>query len=560
MAGFADLFYLGQPDPRRRIAELLAGQQQLQQGPQPGAGGPAPAPAGPAPAPGPDGAAPPPGPAPAAAPGPQNASDAANANAQGGGQAPNPAPGQQTPNAPPQPMAYQSSPDMSASYAQLANPPNLMSLYMQLDARNRASDQMNRGFALMASHWASPEGKRAIMESVGAAPDAGQQVGDIMKLYGAQQQMGAQGEMLKNADAYDQKLNLPPGTARDMILTGRGDELVKSLEPTDMARNYAWAHTTYAANHPGASPDEIDEGAQGILLGMGGVGGGDSATRSWRAAKIQWDQNQSTKGTPYPWGVGAEDNPTSFAAWQGGQKAEETKQAEDQSEAATKLPTYVQNLTGARKKVTDILGITGVDDQGHPIIDPTREALLKSVIGNPFAQSYINGEPGVGREFQGWWAGLNDQQKQVLTDIKEATDPNTLIGGIGKRAPKRGFADVNDITSGLSGMHDVTKNYGHWMQGALGTIGAIDTATGNAYGASGQPESAPENTKDLIDPTYLYGGKLYPKGKRPLPIPADQLANAQQQIQQAANPEEMRQNLITHFRARNFDPTPLKGQ
>ena len=453
---------------------------------------------------------------------------------------------------------------MNASYQALANPPNIMSLYMQMQQRDQAMRGINSGLALIAANHSPPSMRQSIMQSLtGGGDDAGQTVGNLMSLYNAQTQMGATQDMLKNADAYDAKLGLPPGTSRAEILAGRGPDLVSKIAseaaPTDMAKNYAWARKTYADAHPGASPDDIEQGAQGILMGMGGMGGGDAATRSWRAAKIQWDQNPATKGTPYPWGVGADDNPTSFASWQGAQKVEETKQTEDQQDAAGKLPTYVQNLSGAKKKLTDILGVTGTDDQGHPVIDPDREALLKSVIGNPFAQSYVNGEPGVGREWTAWWSGLNDAQKQVLNDIKEATDPNTLIGGIGKRAPKRGAADVNDITSGLSGMHDVTKNYGHWAQGVLDTIGSIDTATGNAYGASGQVDQAPDNVKDLIDPTYLYGGKLYPKGQHPLPIPPDQLASAQQQIKSADNPEDMRQKLITHFRARNFDPTPLKG-
>ena len=448
---------------------------------------------------------------------------------------------------------------MAQSYQQLAQP-NLMNLYLQLQQRDQAMQGFNSGLALIAANHSPPSMRQAIMESANAgAGDAGTTVNNLMSLHGAMQQQAATQQLLSQAAAMDQKLGLPPGTSKAEILAGRGPDLVKALEPTDMARNYAWAHDTYAKAHPGASPEEIEEGAQGLLMGMSG-GGGDAATRSWRAAKIQWDANPSTKGTPYPWGVGADDNPSSFASWQTIQKTQETAQTQDQTEAASKLPTYVQNLNGARKKLTDILGVTGVDDQGHAVLDPAREALLKSVIGNPFAQSYVNGEPGVGREWTAWWSGLSQDQKQVLNDIKEATDPNTLIGGIGKRAPKRGAADVNDITSGLSGMHDVTKNYGHWLSGALDTIGSIDTATGNAYGASGQADQAPENVKDLIDPTYLYGGKLYPKGQHPLPIPADQLASAQQQIKNADNPEDMRQKLITHFRARNFDPTPLKGQ
>ena len=538
MAGIANLLFplLGSPDPSRQLAAMLSGQQQPGAQPPPGAAPPAAAPptAAGAAAAGPgDGSAPPPPPATPGAPPP--------------------------PGSPPQPQALQSSPDMAQSYQQLAQP-NLMNLYLQLQQRDQAMQGFNSGLALIAANHSPPSMRNAIMQSLtGGGGDAGTTVNNLMSLYGAQNQMAAQQQLMAQAPAIAAKLGMDEGTVRAEIMAGRGPDLVKSMEPTDMARNYQWAHDTYAKTHPGASPDEIEEGAQGLLMGMGGMGGGDAATRSWRAAKIQWDQNPATKGTPYPWGAGADDNPTSFASWQGAQKVEETKQTEDQQEAAGKLPTYVQNLSGARKKLTDILGVTGTDDQGHPILDPGREALLKSVIGNPYAQSYVNGEPGVGREWTAWWSGLSPEQKQVLNDIKEATDPNTLIGGIGKRAPKRGAADVNDITSGLSGMHDVTKNYGHWAQGVLDTIGSIDTATGNAYGASGQVDQAPDNVKDLIDPTYLYGGKLYPKGQHPLPIPPDQLASAQQQIKSADNPEDMRQKLITHFRARNFDPTPLKG-
>jgi hypothetical protein len=533
MAGLADLLYLGQPDPARQLAMALAGRQQ----PQPPQGGPPPGPA--------------PGPADPNAPAP----NAQPVNADPNAPAPNPAPGQPAPpNSAPQPQALQSTPDMAASYQTLANPPNLMSLYLQLQQRQSASDQINRGLALITANHSPPSMREAIMQSLtGGGQDAGQTVGNLMSLYQGQQQMAANQQLLAQSPDIATKLGMPEGVVRAEIMAGRGAELMRGLEPTDMARNYAWAHDTYAKAHPGASPDEIDQGAQGILLGMGG-GGGDSATRSWRAAKIQWDQNPATKGTPYPWGGGAEDNPTSFAAWQGAQKAEETKQTEDQQEAAGKLPTYVQNLTGARNKIADIIGLQPGGGQ-----DPAKKALLQSIIGNPFAQSYVNGEPGVGREWTAWWSGLSQEQKQVLNDIKEATDPNTLIGGLGKRAPKRGAADVNDITSGLSGLRDVTKGYDHWLDGAIGTVGAIDTATANAYGASGQADNAPENVKDRIDPTYLYGGKLYPKGAHPLPIPPDQLTATQAQIKGAPNPEMARQNAIKYFLARNFDPTPLKN-
>src|SRR5215469_7983799 len=214
MAGLADLLYLGQPNPAQQIAAALSGQPQPGQPPQ-GAGPNGPPPTSPN------------GPAPA--------------------QQQNPAPGSPPPpGSPPQPQALQSSPDMSASYQALANPPNLMSLYLQMDARQRASDQINKGFALIAAnHAGNPAMARSIMDSVGGGGDAGSTVGNLMSLYQGQQQMQAQQDMLKNADAWDQKLGLPPGTSRDMILAGRGNELIKSMEPTEQQRNIQAEHDAY---------------------------------------------------------------------------------------------------------------------------------------------------------------------------------------------------------------------------------------------------------------------------------------------------------------------------
>ena len=487
MAGLANLLYLGQPDPAQQLAALLSGQQPQgapPQGPAPPSGG-TPTPAG------------------------------------GAAAAPNPSPGAPPPpNSPPQPQAFQSTPDMAQSYQTLSNPPNIMNLMLQMQQREQAMQGFNHGLALIAAnHAGNPQSARAIMDSVGGGSDAGGTVNNLMSLYGAQNQMAAQQQLLAQAPAIAAKLGMDEATVRAEIMAGRGPELIKGLEPTEMARNYNWARDTYAKNHPGASPDDIEQGAQGILMGMGG-GGGDSATRSWRAAKIQWDQNPATKGTPYPWGAGAEDNPTSFASWQGAQKVEETKQTEDQQEAAGKLPTYVQNLTGARKKLTDILGVTGYDDQG-----PSHH---RSRPGSPPQERHRQPLRAVLRQRRAWGgarvdgvvgSSLSPAQKQVLNDIKEATDKNTLIGGLGKRAPKRGAADVNDITSGLSGMHDVTKNYGHWVQGALDTIGSIDKATGNAYGASGQADQRARERQGPDRPDLPLWRQTLPEGLAPAADP-----------------------------------------
>jgi hypothetical protein len=457
---------------------------------------------------------------------------------------------------------------MSASYSQLANPPNLMNLYLQLQQRQSASDQINRGFALIAAnHAGNPAMMRNIMESVGGGPDAGQTTQNLMSLYGAQQSMAAQQQELASAPDIAAKTGLPLSYVQGEIRAGRGGELVRGMAPTDMQKNYAWARKTYADAHPGATPDEIDEGAQGIMLGMAGMGGGDADTKSWRAAKIQWDQNPATKGTPYPWGTGADDNPTRFRAWSGSQVEADKSLASDQAEASKLGPQYRTNLEGARSRVAGILGI-----QPDGSIDPAREAQLKRLLGNNSAQKFINADPTKGgawdQDMATWWGGLEDADKALLTQIRDATDEKILIGGLKSRAPKRGSADASDIGVGLGGMRNVTQGYDDWITGAKNTLKAIDTATINSFGAQGTPEQAEdyarkhnlpvEEAVTLMDDNYLYGGSMYPKGKFAGAMTQPQLEAATAAIKRASDPEAERQKQIKLALIRNTDPKPLR--
>ena len=552
MPGFANLFYLGQPDPAQQLAALLAGRQ-----PQ---GAPSQGPAPPAATPAPTGGA--------AAAGPNAAP------APGDGSAPNPSPGDPPPpGSQPQPQALTPPPAMAQSYQALANPPNIMSLMVQMQQRQEAMAGINAGFAQIAANYSPPSMRNAIMQNANAGGgDAGTMVNNIMSLYGAQNQMAAQQQLLSQAPDIAAKLNMPEGIVRAQIMAGRGDELIRSLEPTDMAKNYAWAHKTYADAHPGASPDEIEQGAQGLLMGMGGMGGGDAATRSWRAAKIQWDQNPSTKGTAYPWGVGADDNPTSFVAWQTGQKQQEAEQTAAQGEAAKLGPQYRDNLQGARDRVAGIIGLKGYDQNGDPILDPARQAQLKNLLGTDMAQKFVNSDPTKqgtwDQDLASWWGGLGPSDQALLTQIRDATDEKTLLGGLKTRAPKRGSSDASDIGVNLGGMRNVTQPIDDWMPGALKTIKSIDTATMNSFGAQGTPEQAeqyarthglPNEAPTLMDDSYLSGGTMYPKGKAAGAMPQPQIDAATAAIKSAADPEAERQKQIKLALIRNTDPTPLKN-
>jgi hypothetical protein len=509
--GIANILYglTGQPDPARQIAELLSGSTAQQGGV------------------GPQGPVPPTQqPAPPATPGAP----------QSGG--------------PQQPRALESSPDMAGSYQQLAQP-NLMQLYLQLDARNRASEGINKGLALIAANYAgNPVSMRAIMDSVnGGGADAGSTVGNLMSLYSQQQNMSAQREMLAASPEIAQRTGLPLAVVQARIMAGGGADLVKDMETPEIGRNYDWARRTYSASHPNASADEIDEGAQNILLGVGGTGG-DALTKSYRIEKLIFQRNNP--GQPLPWG---NDDPMAFASWKNRQDALAT----DQQEAAQKLHSgYAQNITTLRGNIGGIIGLKPGGDPNNPDdYDQDRMALLKNALSKPGAQAYLSGDPTDWRT-QAKGIALEPEEKKLLDDIRDTTDKNQLFGSLNARAPKRGVSDVAAIGTGLARMQNVRQGFDSFMDGAKKTITAADTALGNGFGAAGEAENAPDYTKPLIDDAYLPGGSMYPYGKKPAPMTSDQIAQATAKIKSAADPEGERQILIKAARANNIDASPLQ--
>jgi hypothetical protein len=525
MAGIADLLYLGQPDPNQQIAQALSGQQ----------------PGGPAQGAGPPGAnpLPPNGPAPTNAPDPN---------------AP-PSPGNPPPNGPQQPMAYQSSPDMSASYAQLASPQanNLMSLYLRAYERDRAEDQINHGLALIAANYAgNPGSARAIMQSADAGRgDAGGMVNNLMQIYGFQQQQQAMQSMLAQAPAIAQKLGMDEGIVRSTIMAGRGSELVQALEPTTATRDIEAKHDMFIKN--GGTEEDWKTNYLPFIL-TGGAGGGDATTQSWRQERIRW--NQENPGQPYPWG---QDDPQSFALW----KTKQNKLDEDQTDALQKRQPYVQNLTDLRNSVGGIVGLKPGDsfqtkddgslDTGN--LDPAKYQALQHALNAKGAQAYLSSDPKDWTTQNVTGSLLTDEDKKVLDDIRSATNPKAIFGSVTGRAPRRSQSDVAAIGSNLEDMRNLRRSPDDWLGSVAKTVTAADTATGNAYGASGEAENAPDYTKEYIDPSYLKGGSMYPYGKKAQPMTPDQIAQAQAQIK--ANPNQ-KDKIIKIIRANNFDATPLQ--
>jgi hypothetical protein len=524
MPGIADLLFLGQPDPARQLAAMLSGQQPQGAPPQGAApqGGGTPSPPGGA-------AADPNAPAPNAQP--------VNAVAPGA---------QPPPGSPPQPQALQSTPDMSASYSQLANPPNLMSLYLQLQQRQQASDQINRGLALITANHSPPSMRQAIMESmIGGGQDAGQTVNNLLGLYQGQQQMAAQQQLLQQAPAIAQKLGMDEGTVRAEIMAGRGPDLIKGLEtiaerqaaanlPTEQIRTLTQARDLYRKSHPGATDDEVEAAVPtGLFVGSQG---GDALTSSWLKARAQVP--------PAEW----PDHPELKDALTYSLYTQDQKKRQDNVDAAAgAFGQYNGGLMDVRGKVAAI--------QSNP--------ELKNVLQNPVLVSAVKTarEGGVVSSLsaaaQSAFAHATDEQKQLVNDILDLSDPEYIKALQGKSSAAT-QGDVLPITTALSALGRLgtaPKQYGGLLNSALE---AVDNARGNAYGASGQLDLIPDNDegdalRQRVSEAYLPGGASFVgHGK---PIPSDQLAKAQQAIKTDPTTKAA---IVSSLRRHGYNTKPIE--
>jgi hypothetical protein len=518
MPGLGDLLYLGQPDPLRQITAALNPNPLAQAGPQPpGQGGAAPQPPNAA------GAAP-------AAPPPQT-------------------PGQPQPpgSGPPQPMALQSTPDMTSSYAQLARPPDLMGLYMQLAQRQMATDQINRGFAIIAANHSAPGMRNAIMQdAMSGGGNASEMFGNLMNIYQMQQGMQIRQQELASAPDLQARLkangmDVPLPYIQSEIMAGRGSELLGRLQPTDTIRTYQQARELYKQQNPNATEADIER-AVPLSTFLAGVGGGDALTKSYRLEKANFEQN-NPPGTPYPWG---QDDPMAFQTW----KTKQDELTKDQEEAASKRPGYTQNLTDLRSHLVNIFG-----DPDKP--DPDKQAALKHALEATGAQAYLSGDPKTLTTQYVSGLGLSAQDKLILDEIRDTTDPNLLFGTLGKRAPKRGSSDVTEIGASLTSMQNIRKGYDRYVATGKQALDSVDTAIGDAYGAAGNSEGAPDFAKTHIDDAYLPGGTMYPYGKKPTPMSADDIQRDVAHARQ--NPADI-PTLIKIEKASNHDTKELERQ
>jgi len=505
MAGLADLLYLGQPDPARQLAMALAGRQQPQIPPGPAPPGPVP---------------------PANAPAP----NAQPVNADPDAPAPNPAPGQPAPpGSQPQPQALQSTPDMSASYATLANPPNLMSLYLQLQQRQSASDQINRGFALIAANHSAPSMREAIMQSmIGGGTDAGSTVNNLMSLYQGQQQIAAQQQLMAQAPDIAAKLGLPVAVVQARIAAGGGADLVKSMEPTEQMRSLQQARALYKTSHPDATPEEVEAAVpMGLFVG---AQGGDALTSSWLKARAlvppaQWPDHPELK------------DPLTYSLYTQDQK----KRQDNVDAAAAGFGQYNTGLTDVRGKIAAI--------QSNPELD--------KVLQNPLLLSAVKAAKegtltsAISSGAQSAFASATPEQKQLVNDILDLSDPDYIKALQGKSSAFS-QGDVLPITTALTSLGRLgtaPKQYKGMLTSALD---AIDNARANTYGASGQLDLIPDDDmRQRVSQNYLPGGASFVgQGK---PMPPDEIAAAKDAMQQ-----KPKATVIDLYRRHGYNTKPIE--
>jgi hypothetical protein len=436
MPGFANLFYFGQPDPAQQLARMLSGQQQPPQQQQPGAPGAAP-PNGPAPGPA-DGSAP--TPPPPVAPG-------------------SPPP----PGSPPIPTALQSTPDMSQSYAQLANPPNIMSLYVQMAQRDQAMQGINSAFAQIAANHSPPSMRSAIMQNANAgAGDAGSMMGNLMSLYQNQQQMGATQALLARSPEIAQKLGMDEGIVRAQILAGRGSEFISALEPTQATRDIQAKHDMFIKS--GGTEDDWKANYLPMIL-AGGIPGMTGDQHSMMLARTQWNNDPANAGKPTP---GYLSDPE-------------------------KWKIFNQDLTDAKQQFGGLNQSLGkfIGDMGEVANNPSLDKITGSTGGvlSGAIEGLLPGE-------------VNNLKTQMTGLSNEAKDMSSRGGpkGVGQNIKTLGSSPEDFTNASLTNYRDTV--IAPRMRQAL-------TAQANAYGASGQANTMPGYLRNYVDQNlYGAGGEL----------------------------------------------------
>ena len=178
----------------------------------------------------------------------------------------------------------------------------MMQMYGQLMQHQQGESMFNRGMANLVAGFSPLSQRASIASQFDQGPDAGNIMGNIMRL----QQWDQQQRQLQSfqASAPDiaktlqgQGVNVTP---QEILAMGPAalQTMIQYGSPTEAQKNAEAATKAYATANPDASAADIADYKANILSQT--ISGMDPTTRAWTNAVRLWRANPDNKGKPLP--------------------------------------------------------------------------------------------------------------------------------------------------------------------------------------------------------------------------------------------------------------------
>lgn len=448
MPGLFDLLQsaMGHPDPSAQLAQALgqgAGQAGNPNGPQPTA------PPGPGSAPG--------GPA-----GPGNAAPA-----------------------PPQPQAYQSPPDLSG-------------MYMQLAQRQQQTEQFNRGLGLLAASAYPGRHPEMIMNAMtNQTQDPGALIGNVMKLQQYQQSQQRLAGLQNAIPGLVKSLNLDPSMTP--VLQNNPDlvqSIIQQHQPDGVYKNYQIAEDDYVKrNSDPSDPQSVARARADFenkvpLVNALTPSGGDPKLNSLNLRKNDWLSKHPGETPPDYFG-----SPEDMEA----HDSQVATLSANQSRAGSSFPALDGSIVTMRNNAQNIANDPDLENV-LSLSPGTLAAARKGGYGAELAQSL----------------GVTQHQLDLLHQIDELKGSDTSSLKTANPHLLSSFQPVDADLNGLGNFEAGTDAFKTRLK-SLGND--LTTLRAQGIGASGMLSKAldkasdgslaDENVGSKIDPSYLPGGANY---------------------------------------------------
>jgi hypothetical protein len=382
---------------------------------------------------------------------------------------------------------------------------------------------------------------RSIMDSVnGGGADAGSTVGNLMSLYGQQQNMLAQRELMTQAAAIAQRLNMPLGVVQAEIMAGHGPDLIRNLEPTDLQKNIEWQHNQYISS--GGTEDEWRQNVLPTLM-MGGMPGMTPDLMSYEQEVAKW--RRENPGKPLPPEI------ADFTRWQNTVRV-------DQETAKAKKDEVLSAQTGMNDVLSPLQSMqSSIDNLQQAYQSGKLDNILKLPEGgieslarggrgsiDSWLKAYVPGSSALGLQW-------NDEDVNLAKQIAQLAATN--MKALGQSSARHAAPQFETIGSKLPGL---TSYAGKEQWGAnLGVLrDAVLNGEASVYGSA----NITPTDQDLLErigknPLYTAGGEW--NLRTPQPLSEAQLQKA---VEGLKRDPTQRGTVIARLKGGNYDTAELE--